>query len=79
MSGFSQARQACECVPRTVCSHRRLQAQDEGDIDELDWAGRWYPMEELRFTVDSGAVDTVAPPGIGEAFKLQENQASKEG
>eukprot|EP00969_Alexandrium_andersonii_P134017 5928268-Alexandrium_andersonii.AAC.1 len=36
-------------------------------------------MEELRFTIDSGAADTVAPPGIGEAFALQENQASQEG
>eukprot|EP00969_Alexandrium_andersonii_P166016 7335539-Alexandrium_andersonii.AAC.1 len=36
-------------------------------------------MEELRFTFDSGAVDAAAPPGIGEAFTLRGNQASKEG
>eukprot|EP00969_Alexandrium_andersonii_P120363 5320994-Alexandrium_andersonii.AAC.1 len=78
MSGFTQAREACSCH-QDGCRYRGLQAQDEGDIDELGWTGQGCPMEELKFTVDSGAVDTVAPPGIGEAFKLQANQASKEG
>eukprot|EP00969_Alexandrium_andersonii_P084730 3736996-Alexandrium_andersonii.AAC.1 len=53
-SGFRQARQACGCH-QDGCRYRGLQAQDEGDIDELDWTGQWYPMEELKFTVDSGA------------------------
>ena len=36
-------------------------------------------MEELVITIDSGAVDTVGPKGIAEAFPLQETEASKQG
>ena len=50
----------------------------EGDIDNLEF-GKWENMEELRITIDSGAVDTVGPKGIANSFKLLETEASRNG
>ena len=52
--------------------------QDEGDLAELD-AGHWERLEEIKITVDSGAVDTVGPPAIAPAMTMWETQASQEG
>ena len=50
----------------------------EGDIDNLEF-GKWENMEELRITIDSGAVDTAGPKGIANLFKLLETEASRNG
>jgi len=69
----------------TGSTHRRMykcrwdaleeeEEEDAGDVmqlgsDQLDW-------EEVKITIDSGAVDTVGPKEVGKAFPAQPTEAS---
>ena len=60
-----------------TCDGNREQVQgtggkegtDEGDLAELD-ARHWDRLEEIKITVDSGAVDTVGPPETAPAMTM---------
>ena len=45
---------------------------------ELD-GGQWERLQEIKITVDSGAVDTVGPPDIAPGSVMWETQASQAG
>ena len=81
-SGMRRGRKECNCRDQRCSGRYRALEEDEeeseGSLDQLG-GEEWEGMEEIEITVDSGAVDTVGPPGTAQAFPLHTTQASREG
>jgi hypothetical protein len=51
----------------------------EGKKSEINHVGNFKGWEKVAVQVDSGAVDSVAPPGIAEAFSVMKTKMSEAG
>ena len=58
----------------------RWEALEDGEEEDIMHLGDDHTgWEEVKITIDSGAVDTVGPKDVGMGFPVQPTEASKKG